>query len=74
MFYKSPLSISERPCTCTLCCRLRNIRYVFNTFLVVVFWRLFIAKSHIARNSWYFILGLVYKFVQFFRITSTMRS
>lgn len=53
---------------------LRNIRYCFNTLCLVLFWRLFIANSTIARNSWSLILGLVYKFVQFFRITSTIKS
>lgn len=53
---------------------LRNIRYTFNTIMLVVFWRLLIAKSSLARNSWNFVLGLVFKFVQFFKLTSTMRS
>lgn len=53
---------------------LRNIRYTFNTILLVVFWRLLIAKSSLARNSWNFVLGLVFKFVQFFKLTSTLRT
>lgn len=57
-----------------VCYRLRNIRYCFNTLCLVLFWRLFIANSTIAKNSWSFILGLVYKFVQFFRITSTIKT
>ncbi|XP_056271904.1 fatty acyl-CoA reductase 1-like isoform X2 [Pseudoliparis swirei] len=36
---------------------LRNIRYTFNTVLVVLFWRVFIARSQMARNIWYFVLG-----------------
>lgn len=52
--------------------KLRNIRYVFNTALLVILWRLLIAKSNLARNSWFFILGLVFKFVRFFRLTSTL--
>lgn len=52
--------------------KLRNIRYVFNTFVLVVLWRLLIANSNLARNSWFFVMGLVFKFVRFFRLTSTL--
>lgn len=54
--------------------KLRNIRYTFNTILAVVIWRTLIARSQIARNLWFFIMGLVMKFVKYFRITSTIRS
>ncbi|XP_041367398.1 fatty acyl-CoA reductase 1-like [Gigantopelta aegis] len=53
--------------------KLRNIRYTFNTVLFVVLWRGLIARSEIARNLWYLIVSLVFKFVRFFRITSTMQ-
>ncbi|KAK7099519.1 hypothetical protein V1264_003647 [Littorina saxatilis] len=52
--------------------KLRNIRYVFNTVIAVVLWRTLIARSQIARNLWYLIVSLVFKFVRYFRITSTM--
>jgi len=52
--------------------RLRNIRYVFNTIILVILWRLLIANSSLARNSWFFVMGLVFKFVRFFRLTSTL--
>lgn len=52
--------------------RLRNIRYVFNGIILVTLWRLLIARSNLARNTWSLFMGLVYKFVQFFRITSTI--
>ncbi|XP_043981504.1 fatty acyl-CoA reductase 1 isoform X1 [Gambusia affinis] len=40
--------------------KLRNIRYTFNTILVVLIWRIFIARSQMARNIWYFVvLGLL---------------
>lgn len=52
--------------------KLRNIRYVFNTVVLVVLWRLLIANSNLARNSWFFVLSLVFKFVRFFRLTSTL--
>jgi len=52
--------------------RLRNIRYVFNTIVLIVLWRLLIANSNLARNSWFFVMGLVFKFVRFFRLTSTL--
>ncbi|MED6239257.1 hypothetical protein ATANTOWER_004105 [Ataeniobius toweri] len=38
--------------------RLRNIRYTFNTILVVLIWRIFIARSQMARNIWYFVVYL----------------
>lgn len=52
--------------------KLRNMRYIFNTLLVVALWRVLIAKSTLAVNSWYFVLGLVFKFIKFFRITSSV--
>ena len=55
-------------------CRLRNIRYTFNTILVVALWRVLIARSQIARNLWQFILALVLKFVRFSRLTGTIRQ
>lgn len=54
--------------------KLRNMRYLFNTILIVVLWRTLIARSQIARNLWFFIMGLVMRFVKFFRIGSTIRS
>lgn len=53
--------------------KLRNIRYTFNSILMVVLWRVLIARSHLARNLWYLIMGLVSKFVKNFWITSSMR-
>ncbi|KAI5945318.1 Fatty acyl-CoA reductase 1 [Manis javanica] len=35
--------------------KLRNIRYGFNTILVILIWRIFIARSQMARNIWYFV-------------------
>ncbi|XP_076450898.1 fatty acyl-CoA reductase 1-like [Babylonia areolata] len=51
---------------------LRNIRYIFNTLIAVALWRTLISRSEIARNLWSLIVKLVFKFVSFFRITSTM--
>ncbi|XP_072128960.1 fatty acyl-CoA reductase 1 isoform X2 [Mobula birostris] len=53
--------------------KLRNIRYAFNTILVVLIWRVFIARSQMARNIWYFVVSLCYKFLSYFRASSTMR-
>lgn len=53
--------------------RLRNIRYTFNTVLVVLIWRIFIARSQMARNIWYFVVSLCFKFLSYFRASSTMR-
>ncbi|XP_076862675.1 fatty acyl-CoA reductase 1 isoform X1 [Brachyhypopomus gauderio] len=36
--------------------KLRNIRYTFNTLLLVFIWRVFIARSQMARNIWYFVV------------------
>lgn len=56
-----------------LCPRLRNIRYSFNAVLAVVIWRVFIARSQMARNIWYFVVSLCFKFLSYFRASSTMR-
>lgn len=53
--------------------KLRNIRYTFNTLLVVLFWRVFIARSQMARNIWYFVVSMCFKFLSYFRASSTMR-
>nr|KAF6465083.1 fatty acyl-CoA reductase 1 [Rousettus aegyptiacus] len=53
--------------------KLRNIRYGFNTILVILIWRVFIARSQMARNIWYFVVSLCYKFLSYFRASSTMR-
>ncbi|XP_006004393.1 fatty acyl-CoA reductase 1 isoform X2 [Latimeria chalumnae] len=53
--------------------KLRNIRYAFNTILVVLIWRIFIARSQMARNIWYFVVSLCYKFLSYFRASSTIR-
>ncbi|XP_011605197.2 fatty acyl-CoA reductase 1 isoform X2 [Takifugu rubripes] len=53
--------------------KLRNIRYSFNAVLAVIFWRVFIARSQMARNIWYFVVSLCFKFLSYFRASSTMR-
>ncbi|KAG8438392.1 hypothetical protein GDO86_008901 [Hymenochirus boettgeri] len=53
--------------------KLRNIRYGFNTVLVVLIWRIFIARSQMARNIWYFVVSMCFKFLSYFRASSTMR-
>uniref|UniRef100_A0A6I8RGU7 Fatty acyl-CoA reductase n=1 Tax=Xenopus tropicalis TaxID=8364 RepID=A0A6I8RGU7_XENTR len=53
--------------------KLRNIRYGFNTILVVLIWRVFIARSQMARNIWYFVVSMCFKFLSYFRASSTMR-
>ncbi|KAK3102570.1 hypothetical protein FSP39_012259 [Pinctada imbricata] len=53
--------------------KLRNIRYCFNTVVLVALWRVLIARSQFARNLWYLVMGLINKFVRFFRLTSTAR-
>ncbi|NXF57508.1 FACR1 reductase, partial [Ciccaba nigrolineata] len=51
----------------------RNIRYAFNITLFVIIWRIFIARSQMARNIWYFVVSLCYKFLSYFRASSTLR-
>ncbi|XP_058414556.1 fatty acyl-CoA reductase 2-like isoform X1 [Diceros bicornis minor] len=53
--------------------RLRNIHYLFNTAFFLIAWRLLIAKSQIARNVWFFIVSLCYKFVSYVRASSTLK-
>ncbi|XP_016302889.1 fatty acyl-CoA reductase 1 [Sinocyclocheilus anshuiensis] len=52
--------------------KLRNIRYTFNTVLLVFIWRVFIARSQMARNIWYFVVSLCFKFLSYFRASSTL--
>ncbi|XP_068442967.1 fatty acyl-CoA reductase 1-like isoform X2 [Clinocottus analis] len=54
--------------------KLRNIRYTFNTLLVVFIWRVFIARSQMARNIWYFVVSLCFKFLSYFRASSTITN
>ncbi|XP_072047460.1 fatty acyl-CoA reductase 1-like [Amphiura filiformis] len=51
--------------------KLRNIRWVFNTVVLVALWRVLIAKSELARNTWYLVLNLFFKFFRYFRSPST---
>ncbi|XP_075898696.1 fatty acyl-CoA reductase 1 isoform X3 [Nelusetta ayraudi] len=53
--------------------KLRNIRYSFNAILAVILWRVFVARSQMARNIWYFVVSLCFKFLSYFRASSTMR-
>ncbi|CAF0760848.1 unnamed protein product [Didymodactylos carnosus] len=53
---------------------LRNIRWLCNTIIVVMLWRIFIAKTPAARNIWFFVLNFVAKFVKFFKISSAIRA
>uniref|UniRef100_A0A286XKY0 Fatty acyl-CoA reductase n=1 Tax=Cavia porcellus TaxID=10141 RepID=A0A286XKY0_CAVPO len=53
--------------------KLRNIHYGFNTILVILIWHIFIARSQMARNIWYFVVSLCYKFLSYFRASKTMR-
>lgn len=53
--------------------KLGNIRFAFNTALLVFIWRIFIARSQMARNIWYFVVSLCYKFLSYFGVSSTLR-
>uniref|UniRef100_G3UCV9 Fatty acyl-CoA reductase n=1 Tax=Loxodonta africana TaxID=9785 RepID=G3UCV9_LOXAF len=54
--------------------RLRNIRYLFNTALFLIVWRLLVARSQMARNVWFFIVSFCYKFLSYFRASSTLKA
>ncbi|XP_060269230.1 fatty acyl-CoA reductase 2 isoform X2 [Ovis aries] len=54
--------------------RLRNIHYLFNTALFLIAWRLLIARSQVARNVWFFIVSFCYKFLSYFRASSTLNA
>ncbi|OQV24146.1 Fatty acyl-CoA reductase 1 [Hypsibius exemplaris] len=51
--------------------RLNIVRYAFNTVLLAVIWRFVIANSRLAGGLWHMVLNLVFKFVRFFRMTSS---
>ncbi|XP_045410064.1 fatty acyl-CoA reductase 2 isoform X2 [Lemur catta] len=53
--------------------RLRNIHYLFNTALLLIAWRLLIARSQMARNVWFFIVSFCYKLLSYFRASSTLK-
>ncbi|XP_003221440.1 fatty acyl-CoA reductase 1 isoform X1 [Anolis carolinensis] len=53
--------------------KLRNIQYALNTIFLVIIWRIFIARSQMAQNIWYFVVNLCYKFLSYFRASSTLR-
>ncbi|KAJ7329283.1 hypothetical protein JRQ81_015457, partial [Phrynocephalus forsythii] len=53
--------------------KLRNIQYALNTILLVIIWRVFIARSQMAQNVWYFVVNLCYKFLNYFRASSSLR-
>ncbi|KAJ3612459.1 hypothetical protein NHX12_020734 [Muraenolepis orangiensis] len=52
--------------------KLRNIHYTFNTLVLIFIWRVFIARSQMARNIWYFVVSLCFKFLSYFRASSTL--
>ncbi|KAM5334769.1 fatty acyl-CoA reductase 2 isoform 1-T1 [Glossophaga mutica] len=54
--------------------RLRNIHYLFNTALFLIAWRFLIARSQMARNVWLFIVSFCYKFISYFRASSTLKA
>ena len=54
--------------------RLRNIRYTFNILLIIFIWRVFIARSEMARNIWYFVVSLCFKFLSYFRASSSLNT
>ncbi|XP_003221419.2 fatty acyl-CoA reductase 1 isoform X2 [Anolis carolinensis] len=52
--------------------KLRNIQYAIKTTLLVIIWHIFIAKSQMAQNMWHFVLNLCYKFLSYFRASSSL--
>uniref|UniRef100_A0A8C7E3Z9 Fatty acyl-CoA reductase n=1 Tax=Naja naja TaxID=35670 RepID=A0A8C7E3Z9_NAJNA len=53
--------------------KLKTIQCVLKATLLVIIWRIFIARSQMARNVWYFVLSLCYKFLSYIRASSTLR-
>ncbi|KAM6435937.1 fatty acyl-CoA reductase 1-like isoform 2-T3 [Liasis olivaceus] len=52
--------------------KLKAIHYALNTTLLVITWRIFVARSQMARNVWYFVVNLCYKFLNYFRASSSL--
>ncbi|KAL7976330.1 hypothetical protein Chor_002549 [Crotalus horridus] len=52
--------------------KLKTIQWALKATLLVILWRVFIAKSQMARNIWYFVLSLCYKFLSYLRASSTL--
>ncbi|XP_034296280.1 fatty acyl-CoA reductase 1-like [Pantherophis guttatus] len=53
--------------------KLKTIQCVLKATLLIIIWRVFIARSQMARNVWYFVLSLCYKFLSYIRASSTLR-
>ncbi|XP_070611331.1 fatty acyl-CoA reductase 2 [Erythrolamprus reginae] len=53
--------------------KLKTIHFALKATLLVILWRVFIARSQMARNVWYFVLSLCYKFLSYIRASSTLR-
>ncbi|XP_033126302.1 fatty acyl-CoA reductase 1-like [Anneissia japonica] len=53
---------------------LRNIRWTCNMIIAVILWRVLIARSQLARNLWYLVTNLVFKFLRYCRLSSAKQS
>ncbi|ETE58927.1 Fatty acyl-CoA reductase 1, partial [Ophiophagus hannah] len=53
--------------------KLKTIHCALKATLLVIIWRIFIARSQMAHNVWYFVLSLCYKFLSYIRVFSTLR-
>jgi hypothetical protein len=49
------------------------LSYVVNTLALLAVYRLLIARSHLGHYTWHFFMGLFFKFVRFFNISSTIK-
>ncbi|XP_041471923.1 fatty acyl-CoA reductase 1-like [Lytechinus variegatus] len=50
----------------------RNIRWTFNSVLILIVWRILINRSQLARNIWAFVMKIFFGFLRYGRVTSTV--
>ncbi|XP_071955375.1 fatty acyl-CoA reductase 1-like [Antedon mediterranea] len=67
-------NLSDLPAARSHIKMLRNIRWTCNTVLAVILWRVLIARSQLARNLWYLVTNLVFKFLRYCRLSSAKQS
>ncbi|XP_063961034.1 fatty acyl-CoA reductase 1-like [Lytechinus pictus] len=51
---------------------LRNIRWTFNSVLILIVWRILIARSQLARNIWAFVMKIFFGFLRYGQVTRTV--
>lgn len=54
--------------------RLRLLGYCIQGMTLMMLWRIFLSKTAMARNLWHLFMSLLFKFLRFFQISSTLHK